>query len=481
MSATAGAAEHGLAQQTTTSQQLEWVSKLGEKTAKIDSSGYHSGSDRVSNSVRRVVMPDSGEAISHEYTPADKREDQDWADATVAVKCLKCGKTRMTEPVEGKAMAAVATRDAGKTPLTVENVQEAVVKALTTQAPTAAVFAGRHEFERGNRFGLGKHNAFGAITEGATADEASPEGMGAGEDNDSGPRRRPRRGPTQAATIMNWLLWFSVGMGLLSILIMVLAQLMAYVGDLETDVVSSFRWAAAKTLGGAGYAGTFACAAKMLLFITVLTLPPADAYSVAGIGNRAQAPAIYSAMHLKVRAKLDPAVWAPVENTFGGELNGSQPAQWAWGEVRGYASHVMQQLAGRAPMGTAVSQREMEYCIQADSGMATSRYFVDSCCSKTMVRDRHLLKNVRPLTMPARVARLSGIKTMNQQADLHLPVTDVNGKQTVIILEGVYYYPDVKYNLVSVVELAGLNYESRFNKQASSVRGAAGIVPLIHT
>ena len=129
----------------------------------------------------------------------------------------------------------------------------------------------------------------------------------------------------------------------------------------------------------------------------------------------------------------------------------------------------------------AISQREMEYCMQADSGMPTGRYFVDSCCSKTIVRKRHLLKNVRPLTTSARVAGLSGNKTINQQADLHLQVTDVNGKQTVIILEGVYYDPDVQYHLVSVAELAGLNYESKFNKQASSVRGAAGIVPLIHT
>ena len=106
---------------------------------------------------------------------------------------------------------------------------------------------------------------------------------------------------------------------------------------------------------------------------------------------------------------------------------------------------------------------------------------MDSCCSKTIVWDRHLLKNVRPLTTPARVAGLSGIKTIDQQADLHLSVTDVNGKRTVIILEGVYYDPTVKYNLVSVAELAALNYESRFSKQASSVRGAAGIVPLIHT
>ena len=112
--------------------------------------------------------------------------------------------------------------------------------------------------------------------------------------------------------------------------------------------------------------------------------------------------------------------------------------------------------------------------------MASGRYFVDTCCSKTIVRDRHLLKNVRPLTMPARVTGLSGIKTINQQEDLHLPVTDVNGKRTVIILEGVYYDPDVKYNLVSVVELAGLNYESRFSKQASTTWGRGDRPPHTH-
>jgi len=52
-----------------------------KETAKIDSSGYHSGSDRDSNSVRRAVMPDNGEVTSHEYTPADKREDQEGVDS----------------------------------------------------------------------------------------------------------------------------------------------------------------------------------------------------------------------------------------------------------------------------------------------------------------------------------------------------------------------------------------------------------------
>ena len=57
---------------------------------------------------------------------------------------------------------------------------------------------------------------------------------------------------------------------------------MAYVGDMGTDMVSSLTWAAAMTLDGAG---TCACAAKMLVFIFVVGLPPAAAYSVAGIEN----------------------------------------------------------------------------------------------------------------------------------------------------------------------------------------------------
>jgi len=228
-------------------------------------------------------------------------------------------------PVEGTAMAAAATSAAGKTPLTVENVQEAVVKALATQAPAAAAFAGMHEFERGNGFGLEEHTAFGAIAEGVTADEASLEGVGAGKDDDSGTRRGPSRGPNLAATIMNGLPWLSVGMVAISMAIFVVAQLMAYVGNVGTGVVYLIRWVAAMTLAGAG---SLACAVWIpWVIICVLGLPPTAAYS-AGIGHRAHAPAIYSAMHLRAHAKLDPAVWAPVENSFGREHNSSQTAKW---------------------------------------------------------------------------------------------------------------------------------------------------------
>jgi hypothetical protein len=248
-----------------------------------------------------------------------------WEDKTVATKCSKCGKARKTVPVEGTAMAAAATSAAGKTPLTVENVQEAVVKALATQAPAAAAFAGMHEFERGNGFGLEEHTAFGAIAEGVTADEASLEGVGAGKDDDSGTRRGPSRGPNLAATIMNGLPWLSVGMVAISMAIFVVAQMMAYVGNVGTGVVYLIRWVAAMTLAGAG---SLACAVWIpWVIICVLGLPPTAAYS-AGIGHRAHAPAIYSAMHLRAHAKLDPAVWAPVENSFGREHNSSQTAKW---------------------------------------------------------------------------------------------------------------------------------------------------------
>jgi hypothetical protein len=137
-----------------------------------------------------------------------------WEDKTVATKCSKCGKARKTVPVEGKAMAAAATSAAGKTPLTVENVQEAVVKALATQAPAAAAFAGMHEFERCNGFGLEEHTAFGAIAEGVTAEESSPGGVGTEEIIDTS----LRRGPSRPALILNWIQRISVAVGVLSIL-----------------------------------------------------------------------------------------------------------------------------------------------------------------------------------------------------------------------------------------------------------------------
>ena len=48
--------------------------------------------------------------------------------------------------VESKAMAAADTSTAGKTPLTVENVQDSVVKTLAKQGNASAAFVGMYSF-----------------------------------------------------------------------------------------------------------------------------------------------------------------------------------------------------------------------------------------------------------------------------------------------------------------------------------------------
>jgi len=183
---------------------------------------------------------------------------------------------------------------------------------------------------------------------------------------------------------------------IITIILGMLMHLSKNAGEVGSDIVTTTRAWASTTIEV--LSATFVTYA--LLLSIIMFLQPAAAYSVEGIRHRAHAPAIYSAMHLGARIKLDQAVWAPVESAYGEEHNGSKSIKWEWGQVRGYASAVMQQIAGKLPLGTAVSEREMEYCMQADSEMASGRYFVDSCCytgSKTIVRDKYLLKNVRPL------------------------------------------------------------------------------------
>ena len=341
-----------------------------DATDKIDSGGYHSGSDRDSSSVRRTVIPASGEVTPQEYTPAHKREDQEgvdsdeqacvrlerrvetvyaylctigtcwmkcviilaamsgilqpgwlrkqlydkshiangiaisrimtccvllvmspvsdqnvaldpaptndfdmqleartrvWEDKTVATKCSKCGRPRNTEPVEGKTMAAAATNSAGKTPLTVENVQEAVVKALDTHAPDAVVLAGIHEFERGNGFGLGEHTTIRAFTEGATADEASPRGVGTGKKSDSGPRKEHSR----PAQILNWIERISVAVGVLSIMVAIVALWGETMGELGQEAVTTLKNVALTTFT---YALVCGIIVKAILVIFVVGL-----------------------------------------------------------------------------------------------------------------------------------------------------------------------------------------------------------------
>jgi len=96
----------------------------------------------------------------------------------------------------------------------------------------------------------------------------------------------------------------------------------------------------------------------------------------------------------------------------------------------------------------------------------------------------HHLKNITLLATPAKVAGLTGITEIKHKANLYMPVKDVKGNQTTIILKGFYHDPTIKYNLISVAELANVSYESRVGQHKSSIKGPAGIVPLdslVHT
>jgi len=75
--------------------------------------------------------------------------------------------------------------------------------------------------------------------------------------------------------------------------------------------------------------------------------------------------------------------------------------------------------------------------------LAQGMYLVDSCCSKTIVKDVRHLKNITLMATPAKVH--TGITEIQHQADLYMPVKDVRGKRTTIILKGVYFDPSIKY------------------------------------
>jgi len=138
-------------------------------------------------------------------------------------------------------------------------------------------------------------------------------------------------------------------------------------------------------------------------------------------------------------------------------------------------------VTGQRTVQAQVFQHHFPYLFNSCFCMAQERSFTNSCCSKTIIRDQNLLKNIRPLKVPARMAGLTGIKTITQ-ADMYQLDKNIDCTMTTITMARVYYDPTVKYSLVSMAELASLNFQFRFGKHQSSVRKPAEIhVPLVHT
>jgi len=304
-----------------------------EETSKIDSSRSHSGYDRDSSRTRRNVMPDCGEESTNEYESADKRKGQE------AVASCEQASMRLERRVE-KVNEYLCTMGTcwmkcimllvavyGSVPICLLNplylkthiadgiaiscIMTCCVLLIMSPAPNQMAEVGQNAPAPTNNFDM----QLGARTK---------------DWEDTTVTTKRSKCSDWVAQILNWFERISVAVGVLSICVALVVQWGASMGEMGNETVATLRnvaWTAFT------YALTCGGMAKVILFIFVVSLQSAAAYSVAGIGHGGHAPAIYSAMHLRARARLDPAVWAPVESSFGGEHNSLKSAKWAWGEV----------------------------------------------------------------------------------------------------------------------------------------------------
>jgi len=106
---------------------------------------------------------------------------------------------------------------------------------------------------------------------------------------------------------------------------------LTYAGEVGSDRVTTTRAWANATIDILSAAFINYGWVSIALLSIFMALQPAAAYSVAGIGHCTHSPAISSAMHLGACAKLDPAVWAPVESSFQ-----RSPQLCTWGRAQNW-------------------------------------------------------------------------------------------------------------------------------------------------
>ena len=73
--------------------------------------------------------------------------------------------------------------------------------------------------------------------------------------------------------------------------------------------------------------------------------------------------------------------------------------------------------------------------------------FLDSCCSRTIISDESLLRDIRPLPEPRVISGLTGAKAIHQIGDLHMRMTNREGQVRTEVIKDVYYDPGLPYNL----------------------------------
>ena len=106
-----------------------------------------------------------------------------------------------------------------------------------------------------------------------------------------------------------------------------------------------------------------------------------------------------------------------------------------------------------------------EYAMQAASGFSQGRHFLDSGASKSLINDSSMLSNMRPLPWPRMVIGLTGPKMIKYCGDLNLSMHNTSGEVKNIVIEGVYYDPNLKYNLISVSDMTKADYATTFSSK----------------
>ena len=145
-----------------------------------------------------------------------------------------------------------------------------------------------------------------------------------------------------------------------------------------------------------------------------------------------------------------------------------------------YITRAAGMMIGGDDNGVSAS-RAYELGFASTAGFTADRLFLDSCCSRTIIHDKKLLTNIRPLRTPKSIMGIGGYKRITQAGDLQLRMTDVQGRTRTVTVRDVYYDPSLAYNLVSVSDMCREQYASTFAAEGSMLTGPEGTFQLEHT
>ena len=146
--------------------------------------------------------------------------------------------------------------------------------------------------------------------------------------------------------------------------------------------------------------------------------------------------------------------------------------------TNGIARHMHAALG--AALLTPTQRQHRQYCMLA-ANVKGPALFLDSCCSRTIISDASLLRNIRMLSEPRMVNGLTGVKAIRRVGDLHMPMTNRQGQRRTEVIKDVYYDPGISYNLVSLQDVADAEYTTTFSPHHCTMSGPGGIFDIIKT